>query len=84
MPFPAALILGYTAVRSLVAVARASPHMKRAYRTTKRHSKILQLASSGPFGYMYAGGTVLGYHDISGLYEKKWTYLGSPQRVKKL
>ena len=86
MPVPHALVLGYTAVRSLVAVARSSPHMKRAYSSTKKLSrnKILQLASSGPFGYMYAGGTVVGYHDISGLYEKKWTYLGSPQRVKKL
>ena len=76
----------YTAARSLIAVARASPHMQRAWQGSKTLSrnKMFQLAMSGPFGYMYAGGTVVGYHDISGLYAKKWTYLGSPQRVKKL
>ena len=80
------LPLAFAAGRSLIAVARASPHMKKAWKTGKSLSgnKMVHLASSFPFGYMYAGGTVVGYHDFSGIYDKKWTYLGSPQRVKKL
>ena len=47
-------------------------------------NKFAQSLSSGPFGIMYAGGTVLGYHATSQLFTPKWKYLGSPQRVKSI
>lgn len=47
-------------------------------------NKFAQATSAGPFGFMYAGGTVLGYHGFSQFFKPKWRYLGSPQRLKKI
>tara|TARA_B100000029_G_C17052566_1_gene770064 strand:- start:221 stop:463 length:243 start_codon:yes stop_codon:yes gene_type:complete len=40
----------------------------------------------GPFGYgfLYAGGTVQGYHLNSSIYNKPFKYIGSPRRISKL
>lgn len=40
----------------------------------------------GPFGYgfLYAGGTVQGYHLNSALYNKPFKYIGSPRRISRL
>lgn len=40
----------------------------------------------GPFGYgfLYAGGTVQGYHLNSAMYNKPFKYIGSPRRLSKL
>ena len=40
----------------------------------------------GPFGYgfLYAGGTVAGYHLNSSLWNKPFKYIGSPRRLSKL
>lgn len=45
-------------------------------------NKTAQAATSFPFGFLYAGGTVIGYNTFSAHYKPKWKYLGSPQRVK--
>jgi len=42
-------------------------------------SKSAQAISSFPFGYLYAGGTVMGYNDFSSLYNKDFKYVGRPQ-----
>lgn len=82
--------LVYAGARSLLAVARASPHLRKVGRTSKlfyeyyNTSKMAQMASSFPFGFMYAGGTVVGYQHFDSIYGKKWKYLGSPQRIKKI
>jgi len=40
----------------------------------------------GPFGYgfLYAGGTVQGYHLNSAMYNKPFKYIGTPRRISKL
>ena len=40
----------------------------------------------GPFGYgfLYAGGTVQGYHINSAIYNKPFKYIGAPRRINRL
>lgn len=76
MPFLAPIFGGIMAFRAVQNVVRLSKWYQR--------NKLAQAASSGPFGFLYAGGTVLGYNTISPLFKPKWKYLGSPQRVSKI
>lgn len=73
LPAALAALTGFRAVRNISQLAK-----------WYNKNKFAQSLSSGPFGIMYASGTVLGYHSTSQFFKPKWKYLGSPQRVSKL
>ncbi len=71
---------------ALFALLTASHVVQNVIRISKwyNQNKFAQTLSAFPFGFGYAGGTVLGYHGFSQFFKPKWRYLGSPQRPKKL